>query len=108
MRKINKTVNIDMITDSLKKESQVFKKEVQTRTLGYIMAGLGLVSGLAWNDAIKAAIVYLFPNQDKNGLVAQFVYAIVLTGVVVIASVYLTRLFQPTEDETEKKEEESE
>ena len=30
--------------------------EVKKKTLGYILAVLGLVSGLAWNEAIKAII----------------------------------------------------
>ena len=64
--------------------------EVREQTLGFITAGLGLVAGLAWNDAIKALIEYLFP-LEKNGIPAKFLYAIVITLVVVFLSVYLVR-----------------
>ena len=78
------------VLDKVKQESQTLRAEVRERTLGFITAGLGLVAGLAWNDAIKALIEYLFP-LDKNGLLAKFLYAVVITLVVVFLSVYLVR-----------------
>jgi hypothetical protein len=72
------------------------KQELNNKILGYILAGLGLVAGLAWNDAIKTLIEYLFP-LEKNGLWAKFLYAILITLVVVILSVYLTRIFKRKE-----------
>ena len=78
------------VLDKVKQESQTLRAEVRERTLGFITAGLGLVAGLAWNDAIKALIEYLFP-LDKNGLLAKFLYAVVITLVVVLLSVYLVR-----------------
>lgn len=74
----------------VREEGKALREEVRERTLGFITAGLGLVAGLAWNDAIKALIDYLFP-LDKNGLLAKFLYAIVITLVVVLLSVYLVR-----------------
>lgn len=73
------------------------KQELNNKILGYILAGLGLVAGLAWNDAIKTLIEYLFP-LEKNGLWAKFLYAILITLIVVIFSVYLTRIFKSKEE----------
>ena len=58
--------------------------EVGEKVRGYIFAAFGLVVGLAWNEAIKAAIEYLFP-LSKNTLFAKFFYAIVLTLFIVYA-----------------------
>ncbi len=55
------------------------------------MAGaLGLVAGLAWNDAIKALIEDLFPFA-KTGILAKFIYAVIITAVVVIVGNYLLK-----------------
>ncbi|OGF73512.1 hypothetical protein A2W48_00115 [Candidatus Giovannonibacteria bacterium RIFCSPHIGHO2_12_44_12] len=67
------------------------KKEVREKTFGYILAALGLVAGLAWNEAIKSVIEYFYP-ASQNGLAAKFIYAILITVVVVLISTYLVRL----------------
>ena len=70
------------------------KKEIRTKireqTAGYITAALGLVAGLAWNDAIKSLIEILFPFA-KTGIWAKFIYAIVTTGVVVLIGLYILK-----------------
>ena len=58
------------------------------------MAGMGLVAGLAWNEAIKALIEYLYP-LDQNSLLAKFIYAALITVIIVMFSTYL---FGPKED----------
>ena len=75
------------------------KTEVKTKTIKYIVAALGLVAGLAWNDAVKAGIEYFFP-QNQNNLEAKLIYAVTITFIVAIASFYLSRI----EKEEEKKE----
>ena len=67
--------------------------EIRERTVGYVVAAFGLVAGLAWNDAIKALIEYLFPLQG-NSVFAKIIYAFLVTLAVVIATIYLTRLFK--------------
>ncbi len=57
---------------------------VRGRAVGYIGAALGLVAGLAWNEAITALINALFPLA-KDTVLVKFGYAIVLTVVIVIA-----------------------
>lgn len=74
----------------IKEETRRLEREVRDRTFGYILTALGLVVGLAWNDAIKELINFLFP-LERNSLTVQFVYAILLTLIVVVATTYITR-----------------
>ncbi|MBI2010717.1 MAG: hypothetical protein HYS89_00555 [Candidatus Colwellbacteria bacterium] len=53
-------------------------------------AALGLVVGLAWNDAIKTLIEYLFPLK-QNTIAAKFFYAIIITIVLVLITAYIIR-----------------
>lgn len=85
------------VFDKVKEEGRALEQATRERTVGFITAGLGLVAGLAWNDAIRSLIDYLFPI-DKNGLTAKFIYAVVITFVVVILSQYLVRWMKKTEE----------
>ncbi len=67
-------------------------KEMREKSLGYILTALGLVAGLAWNEAIGSIINIVFP-LDKNGVWAQLVYAIVITIFVIIVAASLTKYF---------------
>lgn len=67
------------------------KSEIKMRTTGYIGAGFGLVAGLAWNDAIKAFIEYVFPFSQSTVL-AKFFYALIITVAVVIVLGYLEKI----------------
>ena len=84
--------------EKLNHEKDRIKKEAQKQVLTYITAAFGLVAGLAWNEAIKALIEYLFP-LGQNTLWAKFLYAIIITFVVVIVSIYLMRLFKEEKEE---------
>ncbi len=63
----------------------------------YILGGLGIVVGLAWNEAIKGLIEYTFPFTSSGSLVAKFVYAIILTLVIVLATMYIFRTSRQTD-----------
>lgn len=71
-------------------------REVRGKTFGYISAALGLVAGLAWNDAISYAIEKAFPlGKDTIGI--KFLYAIIVTVAVVILIKYIDRVLTPKE-----------
>lgn len=76
--------------EELKTGGTKIEREVRERTVGYIMAAFGLVAGLAWNDAIKALIDHFFP-AGGNSLLLKFMYALVVTLVVVIITMNLVR-----------------
>ncbi len=82
-----------MDTRYINQQDQVrLQVEIRERTLGYMFGAFGLVAGLAWNDAIQSLIAHLFPLPE-NTVSAKFLYAIVISVVVVVISVYLSRLF---------------
>ncbi len=91
--------NMEIIKEKFEKfkdESEEIQQAIRERTLSYITAALGLVAGLAWNEAIKALIEYLFP-LSQNTLFAKFLYAILITAVIIILTIYLTKLFKKRE-----------
>jgi len=88
--------------EKLNEERRALQNEVRTRLLGYITAAFGLVAGLAWNEAIGAAIRTYFPSQE-NSLIAKFVYAILVTLVVVVVTFILSRVLTARKLEEEKR-----
>lgn len=87
--------------EKIKQESQQLRAEVRQQTVGYILAGFGVVAGLAWNDAVKALIEYVFP-LGQNTLLAKFIYAFLVTILVVVATVYLMRLTKSDDTKDQK------
>ena len=86
----------------LELESKELRGAITEKTVGYIVAALGLVAGLAWNEAVKSAIDRIFPTME-GGLLAQFLYAVIITLIVVILSVYLLRFSGKNSDSQKKK-----
>ncbi len=77
--------------DNLKNEGERIGSEVREKSMTYIAGGLGVVVGLAWNEAIKALIDHFYPFSSANSIFAKFLYAIVLTVVIVVATMYIVR-----------------
>lgn len=71
--------------------------QVTKQSIGYVLTALGLVAGLAWNDAIKALIERLVPIGTQT-IVLKFVYALAITAIVVFISYVLTRAQQEKTD----------
>ena len=90
------------IKNTLKEEIKDVREEMKDKTVGYIVTALGLVAGLAWNDAVKTLIENFFP-ADENTVWAKFTYAAIITIIVVLASVYLVKIFKKEEKEAVKK-----
>ena len=70
--------------------SKEIKRELKEKTTGYILGAFGLVVGLAWNEAISRLIDDVF-KFNKNGILAKFIYAIILTILLIFATRYLVR-----------------
>ena len=79
------------IIKNLKKSGKKLSNEAKDRSIGYIEAGLGLVAGLAWNEAIKTTIETLFP-VSKSTVIAKFIYALIITVIIVAISVNLRKI----------------
>lgn len=77
--------------NQLRNEGERIRNEMRERSMTYIAGGLGIVVGLAWNEAIKSLIDYFYPLSSANSISAKFVYAIIITGVVVLVTMYIVR-----------------
>jgi hypothetical protein len=77
--------------EKIKKVKEEITEVAKEKTIGYILTAFGLIAGLAWNDAIKSLIEYVFP-LSPNTLLLKFIYAILITLVVVLISNYLIKL----------------
>ena len=86
---------------SIKQTSAQIEKEIREKTVGYIVAGFSVVAGFAWNDAIKAFIEEYFP-LSRDTMKAKFVYAALITILIVIISVYLMKIFRVEKKDKEK------
>jgi len=84
----------------IKEEEKKLRMEIKERTISYMLAAFGLVAGLAWNEAIKTFIEHYFPIKG-SGVLAKFIYALLITVIVVVVSVYLMRLIK--KEKAEKK-----
>ncbi len=66
-----------------------------------VVSSFGLVMALAWNDAIQSFFNLVFPKA--GGLVGKFIYAILITVIVVNFSSQLKTFFDPTEEPAKQK-----
>ena len=55
-----------------------------------ITVALGLVAALAWNTAIQNLFTMIF-GEAGGALIGQFVYAIIITLVVIFATIAVSR-----------------
>ena len=85
-----------MTAEETKKERKRLRTEIKEKTVGYILAALGLVAGLAWNEAIKALINLFFP-APADDIMLKFLYAVIVTIFIVVITVYLLRFTQKEE-----------
>ncbi len=85
----------------IKEKAKKVRDVTRERTLGFVAAALSLVAGLAWNDAITAMIKEVFPVGASN-LFAKFIYAALVTVIVVTLSLVVQKIF--TAETEEKKD----
>lgn len=68
-----------------------------------ITSGFGLVAALAWNEAIQEIFKKLFPQEQIGGLIAKIIYAVLITGMIVIVVYQLGRVSNRIKRGIEKK-----
>jgi len=76
------------------------KEEFKETSITLILGGFGLVAALAWNEAIKSLVETFF--QKNSELMGKFIYAIIVTVVVVIVSMRLKKIVDKTDDEKQE------
>lgn len=79
------------VTAPLLRRFRSFTAEVAAQLLGLATSALGLVAALAWNDAVQAAFQEYFPAA-KKGITAKFTYAVLVSLLIVLVTINLTRL----------------
>jgi len=66
------------------------KGEVIEKIAALMTAAFGLVAALAWNGAIRAIFAEVFGDPDE--LVAMLIYAIIVTIVAVILTIWIAKV----------------
>jgi polyferredoxin len=82
----------------IKENQRKIRNEVIERTTGFIMAALGFVAALAWNDAIKTIIETLLPVKSGATMWAKLIYALLVTAIVIIITIILVRFTNKPEE----------
>jgi hypothetical protein len=67
----------------------VSRAEYLKVTAGLVTTAFAFVAGLAWNQAIQSIFIYFLGTP--NSIPANLSYAIIITIVAVIATVYIAR-----------------
>jgi len=81
-------------------EEKAFKVLVLETIAALMTAAFGLIAALAWNEAIKALIAeYLSAGSAITGL---FIYAIVVTIIAIIATLFIARSLGKLKAQAEK------
>lgn len=72
-------------------------REVMEKTLQLATAAFGLVAALAWNDAIQTLFAQIL--GDSADIAAKFLYAIIVTVIVILVTIRLARMQERFEKE---------
>lgn len=72
------------------------KKQILDRLSTLMISAFGLVAALAWNGAIQAIFREVFGTAE--GVVSMLVYAIVVTIIAVVVTVWIAKI-TPKEEE---------
>ena len=85
--------------DKVKAEAQRLRDATRDQIMTYLTAGLSVVAGLAWNEAISSLIKQLFPD-DASSLSAKFLYAFFVTIFIVFLTLLIRRFLGKKTEET--------
>ncbi len=76
------------------------KDEVLTQIAALLTAAFGLVAALAWNGAIQAIFKEVFGTTES--IPAQLSYAIIVTIIAVIVTIWIARSLVHAKKEEKK------
>ncbi len=74
-----------------KSGAKEFKKQVVEKVSTLIISAFGLVAALAWNTTIQTAVTH-FLGTSGSELEGLVVYAVVVTIIAVLATIYISRV----------------
>jgi len=84
----------------LNKKTTSLRLEILEKIQTLVAAGLGLVAALAWNDAIQSLFAAIFGVHSS--LIAKFLYAFIITALVVYITLRLSRLINRLQNTDDK------
>jgi hypothetical protein len=73
------------------------KKEIIDKLAALVTAAFGLIAALAWNGAIKAVFLKVF--GEAEGLGPMLVYAVVVTLIAVIVTLWIAKAAEKAKKE---------
>jgi len=74
-------------------EEKSLHRELIKQSLTLVTSGFGVVAALAWNDAIQTFVKeYIEPRIPGSGIVSKFVYAALITCLIVFITYELSQL----------------
>ncbi len=74
-------------------EEKSLHRELIKQSLTLVTSGFGVVAALAWNDAIQTFVKeYVEPRIPGSGIVSKFVYALLITCLIVFITYELSQL----------------
>jgi len=100
--KKNDAEDLKRVRKATSKHIVRFRIELRQQILKYVLAAIGLIAGLAWNDAIKSIIEYLLPYSAAGTVVAKLLYALIITLLIVMFSIYTTNVLENEEKKKPK------
>lgn len=69
------------------------RRELISQMLALLTSGFGVVAALAWNDAIQAFVKeYIEPAIPGSGLISKFIYAFLITSLIVFVTYQLSTI----------------
>lgn len=80
-------------------EIKELQLEVLVKMSDLAVAGFGLVAALAWNEAIQALFAKLLPKDSDGGIIALFFYAALITIIIVLVTLKLSKMTTKAKDE---------
>lgn len=80
-------------TKKLTEQKKSLRLEVVTQMLTLITSGFAVVAALAWNDAIQSSVnEYIVPRFPNAGIWSKFIYAFVITILIVFITYQLSQV----------------
>lgn len=77
----------------LTKKEKAFYEELVAQMLTLVTSGFGVVAALAWNSAIQDFVKeFIEPRVPGSGLAYKFLYAILISSLIVLITFYLSKL----------------
>lgn len=80
----------DKQREEISRDLKRIRSTFMAKVLTLMMAGFGLVAALAWNDAIQTLVKEVF-GESSGGIIAKFVYALLVTGLLAIVSIKISK-----------------